>query len=126
MGRRVVGERMRVAWVLGTLAVILVIAHGFANLAGGGSFDDDTDRMIYGGVQVIAGALMAGGLVVSARSRLWGVALVAAGILVISAAMPWFIIFTVPVGAGLAALANSRRRSGPRPTPASGARSTTN
>ena len=117
---------MRIAWALGTLAVILVIAHGSANLAGGGSFDDDTDRMIYGAVQVIAGALMAGGLVVSARSRLWGIVLVAAGALAISAAMPWFIIFTVPVGAGLVALANSRRRRATDSGQPSGAATTTN
>ncbi len=101
---------MRVAWALGIVLVALVVVHGLANLAGGGSFDDETDRMVYGAVQVLAGASIATGLVISARSRGASIGLVGAGVIAISAVMPWFILFTVPVGLGLVALVNSRRR----------------
>jgi len=101
---------MRVAWSVGILVTVLIVVHGIANLAGGGSFDSGTDRVLYGSVQVIAGGFIAAGLWFSDRSRRGSITLVAAGVIAISAVMPWFIIFTIPVGLGLVALANSRRR----------------
>ena len=88
----------------------MVLAHGVGNLLGGGSFDSDTARIIYGLVQVVAGLLIAVGLWFSTRSRGRSVALVAAGVIAISVVMPWFIIFTIPVGLGLIALVYSRSR----------------
>lgn len=100
---------MRIAWALGVLVTGLVVAHGVANLAGGGSFEAQSARTVYGSVQVVSGVAIRAGLWLSARSHLGSIALVAAGVLAISAAMPWFIIFTVPVGLGLMGLAHSRR-----------------
>lgn len=101
---------MRVAWSLGIVATGLIFAHGVANLAGGGSFDSQTDRAVYGSVQIVAGIFIAVGLWFSARSHRGSIALVAAGVVAISMAMPWFVIFTIPVGLGLIGLAHSRRR----------------
>lgn len=84
---------------------VLVIGHGVANLAGGGSFDSASDRVVYGAVQVLAGLAIAAGLWLSAGSRVPAVALVAAGAIAISAIMPWFVVFTVPMGLLLCALA---------------------
>ena len=103
---------MRLAWLAGIAVTSLIVTHGAANLAGGGSFDSDTDRIIYGAVQVAAGLLIAAGLWLSARSRRGSITLVAAGVVAISIIMPWFIIFTIPVGLGLIALAYSRRPVG--------------
>ena len=100
---------IRVAWILGIVVTGLIIAHGTANLAGGGAFDSQGARIIYGLVQVVAGALIAAGLWTSARSRRRAIMLVAAGVIAISLVMPWFIIFTIPVGVGLIALAYSRK-----------------
>ncbi len=100
---------MRLAWGLGVLVTGLVVAHGIANLAGGGSFDTPSDRVVYGSVQVVAGGLIAAGLWLSERSHRGGMALVAGGVLAVSAVMPWFVVFTIPVGLGLIGLAHSRR-----------------
>jgi hypothetical protein len=102
---------MRVAWRAGIAVTGLVFAHGVANLAGGGSFDSDTDRVVYGLVQVVAALLIAAGLWLSARSRRRSVALIAAGVVAISIVMYWAMIFTIPVGLGLIALAYSRGRN---------------
>jgi hypothetical protein len=99
---------LRVAWWAGIAVTGLIFAHGVGNLLGGGSFDSDPDRVVYGLVQVIAGLLIAAGLRFSARARRRGAGMVAAGVIAISILMPWFIIFTIPVGLGLIALAYSR------------------
>ena len=101
---------MRIAWWAGIAVTGLVLAHGVGNLLGGGSFDSDTDRIIYGMVQVVAGLFIAAGLWLSAGARRRSVGLVAAGVIAISIVMPWFIIFTIPVGLGLIALVYSRSR----------------
>lgn len=101
---------MRVAWSVGIVLTGLIFAHGIVNLLGGGSFDSQADRTAYGSVQIVGGILIAAGLWVSARLHWGSMVLVAAGVIAISAAMPWFVIFTAPVGLGLIGLAHSRRR----------------
>jgi hypothetical protein len=101
---------MRIAWSFGIVVTGLIFAHGIANLLGGGSFDSQADRTAYGSVQIVGGFFIATGLWVSARLHRGSMALVTAGVIAISAVMPWFVIFTIPVGLGLIGLAHSRRR----------------
>ncbi len=106
---------MRVAWWAGIAVTGLVFAHGVANLAGGGSIDSTTERIIYGMVQIVAATLIATGLLLSAQAPRRSVALIAAGVVAISIVMYWFVIFTIPVGLGLIALAYSRGRAAAEP-----------
>lgn len=101
---------MRIAWSCGIVVTALIFAHGIANLLGGGSFDSQADRTAYGSVQIVGGIFIAIGLWVSARLHRGSMAFVAAGVIAISAVMPWFVIFTIPVGLGLIGLAHSRQR----------------
>ena len=101
---------MRIAWWAGIAVTGLIFAHAIGNLAGGGSFDSQSGRLLYGLGQIVAASLIAAELWLSARTRRGSVALVAAGVAVISILMPWFIIFTIPVGLGLILLAYSRSR----------------
>ncbi len=102
------GRGRRIAWWAGIAVTALIFVHGAANLAGGGSFDSQAGRLQYGLGQIVAASLIAGGLWLSSRTRRRSVGLVAAGVVVISILMPWFIIFTIPVGFGLIAVAYAR------------------
>jgi hypothetical protein len=88
--------------------------HGFAVLAGGGSYDSGLARAGYGLAQLVLAAGVGSGLLVSPHRQRLGMLLVAGSIAALSALWYWFLIVTIPVGLGLVWLAYLRGRpSGP-------------
>ena len=103
---------MGLAFLIGMATTLILAVHGIFTVAGGGSgWSSDTERIIYGMLQVLAGSSMAAGLVLSSRTRRIGMTLVAAGAVGISVLWYWFLIVTIPVGLGLIAIAYARGRA---------------
>lgn len=69
-----------------------------------------TERLIFGPLQIIVGALIIGGLVISARRPALGIGLVVVGTLAISVMWYWAAVITIPVGVAIAAVAFFRAR----------------
>jgi hypothetical protein len=77
---------------------------------------DNAERAIYGPLQIVIGSSIVGGLVLSSRRPALGIGLMVAGTIAISAMWYWAAMITIPIGAGLIALAyfRSRRPGWPR------------
>ena len=113
-------ERWHVRFALaGALLVALALAiHGLLVAVGFGSgYESIWERAGSGLAQVMIGAGIAGGSLVSPRRQRVGVVLVVGSIAALSVLWYWFLIVSIPVGFGLAWLAYLRGRTDPLCSP---------
>ncbi|HUF53835.1 MAG TPA: hypothetical protein VMR52_08695 [Dehalococcoidia bacterium] len=109
----------------GVLATALAVAAfplviGILVLIGLNGEMSDSERAIFGPIQILIGSVIIFGILVSASKRSLGLGLIIVGVAAISVMWYWAAFITVPIGLGLAAIAYWRaRRSGwpraPRP-----------
>jgi hypothetical protein len=110
------GTRMNESWSMrGLLVIALAVAAfplviGILVTAGLNGDTSDTERVIFGPLQILVGSVIIAGLVVSARRTALGVGLVVAGAVAISVMWYWAAVITAPIGLGLAAVAYWRAR----------------
>ncbi len=98
-----------VSFAVGLAAAALPIAWGFSRMAGvgGSSF---LAGFLYGLVTVVAGSVLAAGLILCSSKPRLGITLTAAGAIAVSLLWFWILFITVPVGIVLIAVAYSRAR----------------
>ena len=102
---------MGLAFLIGMATTLILVVHGIFTVAGGGSgWSSDTERIVFGMLQVLAGSSMTAGLLLSSRTPRIGLTLVAAGVAGIAVLWYWFLIVTIPAGLGLIAVAYARGR----------------
>ena len=103
---------MRFALAAGLLVALYLAIHGLLVSAGAGSgYDSTAEQVGYGLAQVLVGAGIAAGLLVSSRRQRAGMILVAGSVAALSVLWYWFIVVTIPVGLGLVWVAYLRGRS---------------
>jgi len=99
----------------GLLGIALAVAAfplviGFLVMTGLNGETSDTERVVFGPLQVLVGAVIIAGLVISSRRPMLGVGLVIAGTIAISVMWYWAAVITAPIGLGLVAIAYWRAR----------------
>ncbi len=106
-GRRIVIGCSVVAGIV--LAVLIVT--GIASIADAFLDSDVGSGMAaFGAITVLAGACLAGGLLISRHNPLLGIGLVVAGAVTFAAAWYWMLVITIPIGIALVAIAFFRAR----------------
>ncbi len=82
----------------------------------GGDFESTGQRVYFSSVSILAGLLMASGLLLADRRPTLALALIGLGIIVLASTWYWMAVITVPVGIALAAVAffRARRTGWPR------------
>ena len=105
----------RLAFGVALLVVFLPILMGGAAVADAGVFgasaeEDASDSIIFGLISMLAGAIMLSGLLLSRSSPRLGLAVLAVGVVGISAFWYWMFVITIPVGAALLVVTYLRGR----------------
>lgn len=103
---------MRGLVLAGIAAALLIVIGGGGAIFNAWEDGDDEGWVVGGIISVISGLAIIAGLLISRRSPTVGVGLVAAGAISIAVLWHWLLVFTVPIGIGLVAIAYFRGRQG--------------
>jgi hypothetical protein len=100
----------RALLLVALLFPVLPILMGAAVVVAGEDFDSWFEQLLFGTATIASGALGITGLLLGRRSRWLGAALVVVGTALISVLWYWMLVFTVPIGIVVTAIAFFRGR----------------
>jgi len=102
---------MRGLVTVGVVLAVILIVTGIGSIADAFLDSDVGSGMAaFGAITVLAGAAVAGGLMISRRHPLLGIGLVTVGAITVAAAWYWMLVITIPIGIALVAIAFFRAR----------------